>query len=342
MRQVIRAVAIEKIGKPKVLKYVKRPMPPLAADEALVKVHAASVNPADLSYRSGHLIIRKPMPHILGSDLAGEIAQIGDDVTGWQPGDRVAAAFDELGSERDGSYAEYCAVPAEQLVKLPPGLDFQTAAAAGTSFMQAWHALVDQGNIKKSEPVVIQAAADSFGAAAVQIASGQGARVIAIGRSEQAAALRGIGADVVLDDAGDDLVRQVRVATDERGAALVLHKAASDKLQQSIDMLGCQGRLVIVEVGRRRKACLDIMSLYLKNLSILGPGARPAAQNYEPILRGLAQGDYHPVVDSALPLSQARQAHEKLERRAGFGKILLVPDAILEAAKKPSNWIPIE
>lgn len=341
MRQVIRAVVIEKIGKPKVLKYVKRPMPPLAADEALVKVHATSVNPTDLSYRSGHLIIRKPMPHILGSDLAGEIAQIGDDVTGWQPGDRVAAAFDELGSERDGSYAEYCAVPAEQLVKMPQGLDFQTAAAAGTCFVRAWHALVDQGHIKKAESVVIQAA-DSFGTAAVQIASRQGARVIAIGRSEQAAALRGIGADVVLDAAGDDLVRQVKVATDERGAALVLHKAASDKLQQSIDMLGCQGRLVIVEVGRRRKACLNIMDIYLKNLSILGPGPRPTAQNYEPILRGLAQGDYHPAVDSALPLSQARQAHEKLERQAVFGKILLVPDAILEAAKKPSNWIPIE
>ena len=340
-RQVMRAIAIEKPGKPRVLKIIKRLIPAPGHGEALVKVHAASVNPADLLYRSGHLIIRKPMPHILGGDLAGEIVEIADDVTDWQPGDRVAAAFDALGCERDGSYAEYCAVPAEQLVKLPDELDYQTAVAAGASFVHARAALFADGCLQHKETAVIHAAHSSIGTAAVQIAHARGARVIAIGHGGQAAALREIGADVVLDDAGDDLVRQVMVATGERGASLVLHSADS-LLQPSIAMLGHQGRLVIAQVGRRREACLDVMELYMKSLSIHATGEQLDAKDFEPILADLAKGKVQPAVDEVMPLSQARKAHEKLEKQACFGKIVLVPDAILEAAKKPSNWIPIE
>ena len=340
--RMMRAVAIEKIGRPKVLQYVKLPLPRPAAGEALVKVHAASVNPDDLLYRSGHLIIRKPMPHILGADVAGEIVQIGAGVAGWQPGDGVAAAFDELGRERDGSYAEYCVIPAEQLVKLPDELGYRTAVAAGASFVNAWIALVGNGSIQKSDRVVIHAAASSIGTSAVQIASVKGAQVIAIGSGEHAAQLREIGADVVLDDVSSDLVRQVKVATDEQGATLVLHSADSSKLQQSLDMLGYKGRLVIAQVGHSRDICLNVMDVYQKNISILGSCDPLEASDFEAILRGLEQGTYRAIMDEVMPLSQTRKAHEKLEQNAGFGKIVLVPDAILEAAKKPSNWIPIE
>lgn len=337
--QMMRAIAIEKIGKPKVLKYMQLPLPQPAAGEALVKVHAASVNPADLLYRSGQLIIRKPLPHILGADVAGEIVQT---AAGWQPGDRVTAAFNELGRGRDGGYAEYCAIPAEQLVKLPDELDYQTAVAAGASFVNAWIALVGNGGIKQSDRAVIHAAASGIGTAAVQIAGAKGAQVIAIGSGEHAASLREIGADVVLDDASGDLVRQVKVATDERGATLVMHSPDSSKLQQSIDMLGYKGRLVIPHAGQRREVCLNVMDVYLKNLSILGSCDQLEAQEFEDILRGLEQGGYRAVVDEVMPLSQTRKAHEKLEKHTGFGKIVLVPDAILKAAKKPANWIPIE
>lgn len=337
--RMMRAIAIEKIGKPKVLKYTQLPLPQPAAGEALVKVHAASVNPADLLYRSGHLIIRKPMPHILGADVAGEIAQT---AAGWQLGDRVAAVFDELGRGRDGGYAEYCAIPAERLVRLPDELDYQTAVAAGASFVNARAALVDNGRIKESDRAVIHAAGGGIGTAAVQIASVKGARVIAIGRGEHAASLREIGADVVLDDASGDLVRQVKVATDERGATLVLHSADSSELQQSIDMLGYKGRLVIPHAGQRRDVCLNVMDVYLKNLSLLGSCDQLEAHEFEGILRSLEQGRYRAIMDEVMPLSQARKAHEKLEKRPGFGKIVLAPDAILEAAKKPANWIPIE
>ena len=336
------AVRIERIGKPRALKYQRCPLPIPAADEALVKIQAASVNPSDLLFRDGRFIIRKPLPHILGHDLAGEIAQVGQAVRGWQPGDRVAACCESLGRDRDGSYAEYCALPAEQLVKLPDSLGLQVAVAAGASFANAWAALVDIGKIQSSDRVAIQGAASPLGIAAVQIASAEGARVIAISGSEKAAQLRAIGADIVLDEAGSDLVRQVKVATGELGATLVLHSADTAALAQSIDMLAPKGRLVLAAPAGRRDSRVNLIDVYLKNLSILGCYGLPSAKQFEAILLDCAEGKYQPVIDEALPLSKARAAQEKMEKKPGFGKIVLVPDSVLEAAKKPTSWIPIE
>lgn len=336
------AARIARIGKPRALKYERCPMPIPAADEALVRIHATSANPGDLLFRDGRFIIRKPMPHILGNDLAGEIAAVGEDVSGWQPGDRVAACFEGLGAERDGSYAEYCAVPANQLVKMPDSLEFQVAVAAGASFANAWTALVGNGKIKRSDRVVIKGAASPLGIAAVQIASAKGSQVIAISSSESAAQLREVGAQIVLDEAGSDLVRQVKVATDELGATLVLHSANTDALAQSIDMLDYKGRLVLAAPARVRDSRINLMDVYLKNASILGSCDSLRSKDFEAILLDCAKGKYQPAIDEALPLSKARKAHEKMEKNPGFGKIILAPDSILEAAKKPASWIPID
>ena len=336
------AARIARIGKPRVLKYERCPMPIPAPDEALVRIHATSANPGDLLFRDGRFIIRKPLPHILGNDLAGEIAGLGEDISGWEPGDRVAACFEGLGRERDGSYAEYCAVPADQLVKMPDSLDFQVAVAAGASFANAWTALVGNGKIKKADRVVIQGAASPLGIAAVQIASAKGSQVIAVSGSENAAQLREIGADIVLDDAGSDLVRQVKVATDELGATLVLHSSDTEGLAQSINMLDYKGRLILASPGQVRESRINLIEVYLKNLSILGSYDSLRTKDFESILLDFAKGKYQPAIDEALPLSKARKAHEKMEKNPGFGKIVLSPDSVLEAAKKPASWIPID
>ena len=336
------AVRIARIGKPRVLKYERCPMPIPAPDEALVRIHATSANPGDLLLRDGRFIIRKPLPHILGNDLAGEIAGLGEDVSGWEPGDRVAACFEGLGRERDGSYAEYCAVPADQLVKMPDSLDFQVAVAAGASFANAWTALVGNGKIKKADRVVIQGAASPLGIAAVQIASAKGSQVIAVSGSENAAQLREIGADIVLDDAGSDLVRQVKVATDELGATLVLHSSDTEGLAQSINMLDYKGRLVLASPGQVRESRINLIEVYLKNLSIQGSYDSLRTKDFESILLDFAKDKYQPAIDETLPLSKARKAHEKMEKNPGFGKIVLSPDSVLEAAKKPASWIPID
>ncbi len=337
----MRAIIMENIGKPRVLKVTRIRVPTPGPSQVLVKVHATSVNPCDLQLRSGRLIIRKPMPHILGADLAGEIEAIADDVNGWAIGDRVAACAAALGREINGAYAEYCALPAKHLIPLPAGLDYQAAVAAGASFADAQQALLNKGKLQEADRVVIRGAAGSLGAAAVQIAQARGAKVIAID-SEFAARLHQIGADIVLEDAGDDLVRQVKVATDERGASLILHCSDQLDLAQSLAMLGYGGRLVIAGALRKRQARLDAMDLYLKNLSIVGSCGSIKPSEGETLLKDLAAGIYEPLIDQVLPLSQARKAHRKIEKERRFGKIVLVPDAILEAAKKPANWVPIE
>jgi NADPH:quinone reductase-like Zn-dependent oxidoreductase len=340
--ETMRAIIMENIGKPRVLKVTRIRIPAPGPGQVLVKVHATSVNLCDLHLRSGRLIIRKPMPHILGADLAGEIKSIADDVKGWEVGARVAACFEELGREINGGYAEYCALPAEQLVSLPDGLDYQSAVAAGASFADAHLALVTNGKLKKADMVVIRGAAGGVGASAAQIASARGAKVIAISRGEFAGRLHEIGANVVLEDAGDDLVRQVKVATDERGASLVLHCNEDLNLEESLDMLGHGGRLVIADALRKPQARLKVMDLYLKNLSILGSYGSIKPKDLESLFKNLAKGAYKPLVDQLMPFSQARTAHRKMEKEPGFGKIVLAPDAILEESEKPSNWIPIE
>lgn len=338
----MRAIIMENIGRPRVLKVKRIRVPTPAPGQVLVKIHATSVNPKDLALRSGSLIIRKPMPHILGADLAGEIEAVADDVNGWAVGARVFACSETLGGEINGGYAEFCAVPADQLIALPDELDFQAAVAAGASFADAHFALVSNGKLKKTDMLVIRGAAGALGASAVQIARARGAKVIAISEGKYAARLQEIGADVVLEDAGDDLVRQVKVATDERGASLALHCSDQLNLEESLDMLGSGGRLVIAGVLRKPQARLNVMDLYLKNLSIHGSTGSTKPKELATMLKNLANGTYNPLVDEVMPLSRAQKAHRKIEKEPGFGKIVLVPDSILEAAEKPANWIPIE
>ena len=338
----MRAVIMERLGKPRVLVPTRRYRPQPAADQALVRVHASSVNQSDLLLRGGRLVIRKPLPHILGGDLAGEIVQVGENVERWQIGDRVCAAFEGLGCEIDGGYAEYCALPAERLARLPDALDYQSAVAAGATFASAFQALVSQGKLHTSDTVVVRGAGSSLGAAAVQIASRRAAKVIAISAGEFAADLREIGADIVLEDAGDDLVRQVQVATDEQGASMVLHCLEALDLDESLNMLCAGGRLVIACALAKPRAKLAVMDLYLRQLSLHGACGTAAAPQFESLLADLARGKYRALIDEVMPLSQARQAHQKLEKHRSLGKIVLAPDAILEAAKKPANWIPID
>ena len=340
-REPMRAVIIEKFGKPRVLKYLRMWRPQPAAGEVLVKVQAASVNPRDFLLRSGRAILRKPMPHILGGDLAGAIEALGEGVEGWQVGERVCACFEELGCEMDGGYAEYCRVPAARLARLPDELDYQAAVGAGEAFADAWKALVVNGRLAEADTLVIRGASCSLGAAAAQIASAAGARVIVICGLEQAGQLQAVGADIALEDAGDDLARQVKLATNGAGASLVLHCSPRLDMAQSLDMLAARGRLVIAAALDKPQVKLDANEIVRKNLSIHGAQGSISVQELAALLQGIADGTYQALIGEVLPLSQARQAHQRAQDSPSLGKIVLVPDSILEAARKPANWVPI-
>lgn len=262
---------------------------------------------------------------MLGMDVAGEIAALGPGVSGWSVGDRVVATFEALGRERNGAYAEYTTVPAEQLRRIPEGLDFVAAASAGLAFTTAWVALVANAHIGEGERVVVHAAASGVGTAALQIAKWKRAQVVAVAAASKAPRLVELGAGRVLDRRSD-LVAAVAEATAGAGATLVVDLVGRDSLQASIRMLARKGRIVCVGTLSGDRAEIDVMDLIMKSGSVIGSFDRISKQDFEEVLRLYAAGVFRPVVDSVLPLSEARRAHERIEAGEVFGKVVLVPE----------------
>lgn len=319
------AVVMHQRGTADVLHYESVPTPQPAPAEVLLRVHAATVNHTDLFHRTGQFFIQKELPHILGMDVAGEIVALGAGVTGWSVGDRVVATFEALGRERDGAYAEYTTVPAQQLQRIPDRLDYSAAASIGLAFTTAWIALFGAGNLAADERVVIHAASSGVGTAALQIARWKGAQVIAISDGDKAERLRSLGADLVIDRRANDLAAQVAAATGGHSATLVLDMVGRATLQGSIEILGRRGRIVCVGTLSGDLAEINVMDLIMKGGTIRGSFDVIQPADFATILQLFADGTFQPVIDSVLPLSAARAAHERIEARQAFGKIVLAP-----------------
>jgi NADPH:quinone reductase-like Zn-dependent oxidoreductase len=319
------AVVMHQRGGPDVLRYESFPQPEPAPGEVLVRVRAASVNHTDLFHRSGHFIIQKPLPHILGMDVAGDVAAVGDGVSGWAAGDRCTATFEALGRERNGAYAEYTTVPALQLHHIPAGLDYIGAVSAGLAFTTAWVALFDAGQMRDEERVVLHAASSGVGTAALQIARWRGAEVVAITDPAKATRLLTLGAHHILDRRVGDLARRVRDAFSGAGATLVLDLVGRATLQSSVGMIGRGGRVVCVGTLSGDLAEINVMDLIMKRGTIRGSFGVIRRDDYDTILSLFAEGVFRPVIDSVLPLSAAREAHERVQAKQAFGKVVLEP-----------------
>lgn len=322
----MRAVVLHERGGPEVLRYETVPRPAPGPGEVLLRVRAATVNHTDIFHRSGRFFIQKPLPHVLGMDVAGEIAELGPGVSGWEAGDRVVATFEALGRERDGAHAEYTTLPAAQLHRIPEGLDFVAAASVGLAFTTAWIALLETGGLGEGERVVVHAASSGVGTAALQIARWKRARVLAVSERSKAERLLGLGADAVLARSAGDLARQVREMTGGAGATLVLELVGRDTLQASIDMLARDGRIVCAGTLSGDVAEINVMDLLMKRGTIRGSFGVLRGEDFDRILALFADGTFRPIVDSVLPLREARAAHERIEARQAFGKIVLVPE----------------
>ncbi|MBZ0252782.1 MAG: alcohol dehydrogenase catalytic domain-containing protein, partial [Candidatus Methylomirabilis sp.] len=239
----MKAVVIEAHGGPEVLRAKEIPTPKPRAREALVRVRACALNHLDLWVRGGLPHIRPPFPHVLGSDIAGEVAEVGPEVLSFKPGDRVmlqpgvscgacaeclagddhfCRRYEIFGAKRPGGYAEYVAAPEANLIPVPPELDFPEAASIPLVFLTAWHMLVGRAALKARETALIQAAGSGVGSAAVQIAKLLGARVIATaGSEEKLAKARELGADELVNYATGDFAAEARRLTDGRGVDVV-------------------------------------------------------------------------------------------------------------------------
>lgn len=342
----VKAVIFYKRGGVDQLRYEEVPTPRISADEVLVRVRACGLNHLDIFARRGAQGVKVPLPHILGIESAGEVAEVGAEVRTIQVGDRVLvnpkivcgrceyclAGHDNLcpkgkliGIQLDGGYAEYLKAPAANIVPLPPALSYEEAAAIPVAFGTAWHMLVTRARLKAGETVLVLAAGSGVGSAAVQVAKHLGARVIATASTdEKLARARELGADEVVNYSQGKFSHAVKRLTGNWGVDVVFEHVGPDTWEQSVASLAPNGRLVTCGATTGRWGRTDLWSLFGKQLSLLGSfGA--AQRDVEAVAELVGQGKLRPVIDRCLPLQEAALGHRLLEERKVFGKVILRP-----------------
>lgn len=308
-----------------------------------MRVEACGVNRLDIWARSGRY--KTALPHILGTDIAGAVESVGPDTDGAQAGSRVVVypvladgtcihcrrgspnlclARGFVGIAADGGYAQYVKVPVANLVSAE-GIDPKKAAAMPVDFGTAWRGLVSKANVGPEDTVLIWGAAGGLGHAAVQIAKLRGAAVIAaVGDERKSRFVKSLGADHVVEYKTQDIVQSVRSLTDGVGASVVFDHVGGDTWGKSIDCLARGGRMLTLGLTSGPKSEVDVRRTYSDETSIMGTYGQSKAE-VEKVLSLQAEGKLSPSIQSELPLSSAREAHQMLESRDVRGKIVLLP-----------------
>ncbi|PMS21153.1 hypothetical protein C0Z18_08145 [Trinickia dabaoshanensis] len=334
------AVRIDRYGPPETLFLGEVPRPVPGPYDVLVRVRAVGVNRLDLLLREGE-VFRIPLPRMAGTDLAGEIAAVGEHVPSERIGERVFAApilacgqcahclrgddnlcaqFGTLGSTIDGGYAEYVRLPARNAVPLPAGMDWVEGASFGLTYATA-AAMLRRGRLQAGESVLIFGANGGLGHAAVELAREAGARVIAVSRQRALdAALIERGAHAVVEP-GAGMLDAVREATGGRGADLAFEHVGAATFEHALAALAMDGRLVLGGITTGSEAKLDLKAVFTKRLEVLGCRGS-GRRDLDAVLELAARGRVNPHVAQVLPLAQAVQAHRLLERGV-YGKIVL-------------------
>lgn len=309
-KTTMKAVRIVSYGGPEVLQYEDAPLPELAADEVLIEVHAASVNPVDWVMREGYFQQFLPLtfPAILGRDVSGTIAAVGSAVTTWRPGDAVYAW---IGVDRPGAHAEYVAVPASQVTAKPTSLDDLHAAAVPHAGLAAWQTLFDVAGLTVGQTVLIHAAAGGVGSFAVQLARWKGAHVIGTASPRNLEFLRRIGAHEAID------YTTTRFESVVRDADVVIDTEGGETQQRSWGVLKPGGILVCMfsPPDEAQADAHGVRHAYFALQSNPGELAELAAL--------IDAGHVRPIVTTVLPLSEARLAYDFSQSRHTRGKIVL-------------------
>jgi NADPH:quinone reductase-like Zn-dependent oxidoreductase len=340
----MKAIVFEKHGGPDVLRYVDAPDPVANANEVLVRVKACALNHLDLWVRRGLPGVAIPLPHIPGSDVAGEVAEIGAGVTTVRPGQKVVLApgvtcgkcpacisghdnrcrsFTNLGYMIDGGCAEFVKVPEVNCLLYPENLSWEEAASIPLVFQTAWHMLLVRAELQPGEDVLILGAGGGVGTAAIQIAKFFGAKVIATaGTPEKLAKAAELGADYVINHKAQKIREEVRRITNKRGVDVVFEHVGTSTWDDSLASLAYAGRLVTCGATTGYDAKLDLRALFAKQLSLLG-SYMGTKSDLHSVMRLVATGRFRPIVDRIFPLKEAAAAHEYLESGAQFGKVVL-------------------
>ncbi|MGB0034394.1 MAG: zinc-binding dehydrogenase [Candidatus Acidiferrales bacterium] len=340
----MKAIVYKEHGGTEVLHYTDAPDPQIGANEVLVRVRACALNHLDLWIRGGIPGIKYPFPHIPGSDIAGEIAKLGENVKHLKVGDKVMlqpgvscghceqclAGLDNFckqytlfGAMVDGGCAEYVKSPVANIIAMPANLSFEEAASIPLVFLTAWHMLFTRAQMKPGETVLVLGAGSGVGSAAIQIAKVTGARVIATAGSEaKLAKAKELGADEVIDHSKQEISREVKRITNRRGVDIVFEHVGQATWEQSLMSLTVGGRLVTCGATTGWDARLDLRHVFSKHYTILGSYMGCKAELF-PVIDLVSRGRLKPVIDRVFPLAQCAEAHTRLENREQFGKIVL-------------------
>ena len=340
----MKAIIFNFHGGPEVLHYADVPDPVLKATDVLVRVRACALNHLDLWVRRGMPGIEIPLPHIPGSDIAGEIAAVGSAVWRVKVGDPVILApgiscgqcayclsgadnfcrrYKIFGELVDGGCAQFVCSPEVNAIPKPERLSFEEAAAVPLVFLTAWHMLVSRAKVQPGEWVLVLGAGSGVGTAAIQLAKVLGARVIASASSNEKLehALK-LGADAVIHHGIKDIAMEVKRITNKRGVDVVVEHVGVATWDKSIASLTPGGRLVTCGATTGYDAKLDLRYLFSKQFSLLGSKMGSKGELYS-ALELVNEGRLKPVIDTVFPLEECARAHERLEHREQFGKIVL-------------------
>jgi putative PIG3 family NAD(P)H quinone oxidoreductase len=323
----MRAVTATEPGGPEVLTLSELPDPEPGPGEVVLDVAATAVNRADLLQRQGHYPPPPGASEVIGLECSGTVSAVGPGVEQWQVGDAVCALL------AGGGYAEKVAVPAGQVMPVPPGVDLETAAALPEVACTVWSNVSMVAHLRPGETLLVHGGAGGIGTFAIQMAAALGVRVVTTAGSEaKLEVCRSLGADLAVNYREQDFVEEVKAFTDGRGADVILDNMGAKYLGRNVSALATQGRLVIIGMQGGSKGELDINALLRKRGAVIATAlrSRPVEEKaaicaavVEHVWPLVADGRIKPVVHARYPLAEAARAHADVEGSANVGKVLL-------------------
>jgi NADPH2:quinone reductase len=346
----MKAVQFSEHGDRDVIEYGEFPDPEPGGDEVLVDIKAGGLNHLDVWTRRGLPGLDLAMPHIPGSDAAGVVVETGEDVTRFEEGDHVALLagvncgtcefcrtgdttlckdYHLIGEHVRGVHSELAAIPEENLTSVPDHVDWTTAAAAPLVFQTAWRMLIERGDLTQGESVLVLGASGGVGHAAVQVAAHAGAEVYATASSEEKLRhAEECGADHVIDYESTNFADEIRELTGKRGVDMVVDHIGAATWDDSLKSLARGGRVVTCGATTGGRPKTNINRIFWNQLQVIGStmATHGAADK---VLSLVWDGTFEPHIRDTLPMSETARAHEMLENREGFGKVVVIPDSEL-------------
>lgn len=323
----MQAIEIREPGAPDVLQPCERPLPSAGAGEVRVRVHAAGVNRPDVLQRRGGYAPPPGASDLPGLEVAG-VVEGGDLVgTGFAAGDAVC------GLVAGGGYAEFCVVPAGQLLPVPAGLTFAEAAALPETYFTVWSNVFDRGRLSPGETLLVQGGSSGIGVTALALAKALGSRVIVTaGSDDKCAACLALGADHAINYRTQDFVAEVKALTQGRGADVILDMVAGDYIGRELQCVADDGRIAVIAVQGGAASQIDASLLLRKRIALTGSTLRPRSIAYKTQLAKalrdrvwplIEQGAVRPVIHRVFDAHEAAKAHALMESSTHVGKIVL-------------------